>query len=793
MMRSLAPPGRTVEVRARRVLVLAPHPDDEVIGCGGLLAQLVRSGADARVLILTDGAGGVEGVPDSEREPERESGADQDGVNERERYRARRRDEAARASELLGPYTLRFLELPDGSLRHHLATLAEAIAEELRSRVPDLILVPSPLEATPDHQAAFAALHDVLASVRASDTDVSQLASVRVLTFEVNHPQYPDLLVDVGAELELIERALACYGSQLARHDYHAATLGLRRYRVHSLPPEVRAAEGYASLALADFTTRSHAQLIEELGGNARQALVEAGPLVSVIVRTFERPEFLGEALASLARSTYPRLEVVVVNDGGAPIALPEGLPFAHRLVELPKNRGRAAAGNAGLEAASGAWIGFLDDDDLVAPEHVATLVDAASATGVHVVYSDAAVGIYELSGGDSSDGRGPRGWACVERRLPYSRDFDPDLLVVDNYIPSNTLLIAREPLLATGGFDTSLPFFEDWDLWIRLAQRTPFHHLRRVTCEYRHFRGAGHHVLGGGASRDRDPEFLATKARVLRKHKRLLTPERLARVVVTMRREEVERGERLEVARLERASIAQDRSRLGEDLEHARAQRQQTQERYFELEKHFHRLNGEVGELREQLERERIAAAEGRVEVDRLYRRERELVADQERRIADQEQRIADQERLNVALGVALEESRRSSDERRALSSERDRWRQSFSEESSERQRVQERYFELEKHFHRLYGEIVGLREELERQHRAATESALALQRLFDRESELDSVAAQTRDQLAQRDEALRATYAEIGRLNALIAQMEQSRAWRLHRLAERLKGRGA
>ena len=82
----------------------------------------------------------------------------------------------------------------------------------------------------------------------------------------------------------------------------------------------------------------------------------------------------------------------------------------------------------------------------------------------MRAAYSDAAVGVYELAG----DGGG---WRQVERRLPYSRDFDPDLLLLDNYIPLHTLLAERELWLAAGPFDAELPFFEDWDLLIRLAR----------------------------------------------------------------------------------------------------------------------------------------------------------------------------------------------------------------------------------------------------------------------------------------------------------------------------------
>ena len=293
------------------------------------------------------------------------------------------------------------------------------------------------------------------------------------------------------------------------------------------------------------------------------------GPTISVVVRTKDRPALLAEALASLAEGTYRRAEVVVVNDGGAPPELPEDFPLPLRRVDLAEDLGRAEAANAGVAAATGEWIAFLDDDDLAAPEHLAVLAGAASAAGVRAVYSDAAVVTYELADSSGADGAG--GWREVERRLPYSRDFDPDLLLVDNYIPFNTILFERSLLdeldrvpakagtgpADSGPFDPSLPIFEDWDFLIRLAARTPFHHVRRVTCEYRHFRGAGHHALGD-RPRER-ADFLSLKARVIAKHREHLPPERLARVVDRLRAEAVEAAE---AAAATAAAARRDRER---------------------------------------------------------------------------------------------------------------------------------------------------------------------------------------------------------------------------------------
>ena len=100
--------------------------------------------------------------------------------------------------------------------------------------------------------------------------------------------------------------------------------LAVRRIPREDLNP-IEEAEAYRRLRVEDFTTRSPAQLVRHLGGDPEISEVREGPLVSVIVRTRDRPELLAEALASLAEGQYRRAEVVLVNDGGAAPAVPGG------------------------------------------------------------------------------------------------------------------------------------------------------------------------------------------------------------------------------------------------------------------------------------------------------------------------------------------------------------------------------------------------------------------------------------------------------------------------------------
>lgn len=478
------------------------------------MCQFTAAGASVRIVFCSDGGGDS---PDARRR-RAESG--------------RRREEARRVSAVLGVAGIDELDLPDGALAQHVERMADGLGRLLLEHRPELVLVPSPLEVSADHRATFTALHRALEALQGAEgfAGDTRMRGLRVLVYEVNHPLHPDVLVDVGAQVPLIERAMACYVSQQEQHDYLRVKLGLLRFRTLTLSPSVEAAEAYRQLSVEDFVTRSPARLVAELGGVPDLVSVDGGPLISLIVRTKDRPHFLAQALASVTRSTYRRLEVLVVNDGGRAPELSTEYPLPLVLTNLPVNRGRAGAANAGITQARGDYVAFLDDDDLVEPEHFAALAGLVRGGGARVAYTDAAVGIYEPDG----DG----GWRCVGRRLPYSRDFDPELLLFDNYIPFNTVLIERALLDVVGPLDPDLPTFEDWDLLIRLSEHTGFHHLARVTCEYRHFRGAAHHALG---ERPRArPEFLTMKARVIGKHRERVSPDVTARVIDRLRAEAV-------------------------------------------------------------------------------------------------------------------------------------------------------------------------------------------------------------------------------------------------------------
>ena len=212
---------------------------------------------------------------------------------------------------------------------------------------------------------------------------------------------------------------------------------------------------------------------------------MSAAPPVSIVVRSTGRP-VLAEALAAIAAQTHPAIEVVLVDASGAhpPVALSCGT-FPVVFVAASAPRSRPVAANAGLAAATGSYIGFLDDDDLIAPGHVAGLVAALDALpGYALAYAQAR----EVA----------QGKVVAVRARPYSRL----LLFQDCYLSNNAVLFRRE-MLAHCRFDESLEVCEDWDFWLQASAVSDFLAVPQQTAFYRSDLGAS--GMGGVAGANRD------------------------------------------------------------------------------------------------------------------------------------------------------------------------------------------------------------------------------------------------------------------------------------------------
>jgi LmbE family N-acetylglucosaminyl deacetylase len=228
----IADPWRAMPpLRGIRALVIAPHPDDEVIGCGGLIRRLVESGSRVGVLFLTR-----EGDR-SLVKPSQVEGRD------------RRTEESLAAQQVLGYQDRRELSFPERGLSsegERFVALREAIFREVAAAHPDLLVVPNTHDFHPDHAAAGAAALDAWRSVpKVKPTGT-------VLLYEVWGPC--DANVGLPLETALVQRkiaALTCYASQLESADYQSVMAFVHTRRAEMAPCGMPAADWLEAYRIA--------------------------------------------------------------------------------------------------------------------------------------------------------------------------------------------------------------------------------------------------------------------------------------------------------------------------------------------------------------------------------------------------------------------------------------------------------------------------------------------------------------------------------------------------------------
>ena len=216
----------------------------------------------------------------------------------------------------------------------------------------------------------------------------------------------------------------------------------------------------------------------------------------SLIVRTVGRPT-LGRALDAIAAQTHRPIDIVLVDAAATGIAIEShgGVPV--RVVGRGRlDRPRAA--NAGLEAARGAWLGFLDEDDEIDPAHVASLLAAVELTGHPAAYSQTRL--------LDATGRTTRVFGG-----PWQRE----ALLRSNFLAIHAVLFSRRFVDQGLRFDEALATFEDWDFWLQLSAHADLAFTGRPTAAY--CASDGTSGAGSGANLDADA-VRAQRDRLMRK-----------------------------------------------------------------------------------------------------------------------------------------------------------------------------------------------------------------------------------------------------------------------------------
>jgi radical SAM superfamily enzyme YgiQ (UPF0313 family)/ADP-heptose:LPS heptosyltransferase len=252
----------------------------------------------------------------------------------------------------------------------------------------------------------------------------------------------------------------------------------------------------------------------------AKKAIAESKKrevMVSVIMATYNRQTLLREAIDSVLNQTYRNFKLIVVNDGGEDVegAVTE-LNVDNNIVYINRkeNKGLAAARNLGITMSKSKYLVYLDDDDVIYPEHLELLVTALENSDYKVAYTDS----YRVHQEKQKNGK----YKTIKKILYPSHDFSKNGILYGNVAPVHCFMHERSCLDEVGLFDENFESHEDWDLWIRLSKKFDFQHIKKLSAEYR-FRTDGYQLT-------RSPGFRKTYTDICNKYRPAVKKVKLER-----------------------------------------------------------------------------------------------------------------------------------------------------------------------------------------------------------------------------------------------------------------------
>ena len=200
-------------------------------------------------------------------------------------------------------------------------------------------------------------------------------------------------------------------------------------------------------------------------------------PLISILTPVFDTPvPWLREAVDSVVAQVYENWELVLIDDGSTATDLLGALPALAardrriRLVRLESHQGISAALNRGLDLADGQWLAFLDHDDVLEPDALFQNVKLLQENpGLDLIYSD-------------EDKLTDEGFDSPILKP----DWSPDFFLSCNYL-CHMIFLRRDLVRAVGGFRQEFDGSQDYDLLLRISERTErIHHIPRVLYHWR-------------------------------------------------------------------------------------------------------------------------------------------------------------------------------------------------------------------------------------------------------------------------------------------------------------------
>lgn len=201
-------------------------------------------------------------------------------------------------------------------------------------------------------------------------------------------------------------------------------------------------------------------------------------PSLSVILPVYNGAEFLDEALDSVRRQTFDDLELIAIDDGStdASTAILARHAAADRRLRLAArpHQGIEAALNHGLALAAAPLVAVMNADDVARPDRLAR----------QAAFLEAEPGVAAISG--ALEWIDPAGRPFRVSRPPTAPAEIRETLHRTNCMAHPAVMLRREAVLALGGYRTGFAYAEDYDLWLRLAERWDLANLPEIVLAYR-------------------------------------------------------------------------------------------------------------------------------------------------------------------------------------------------------------------------------------------------------------------------------------------------------------------
>jgi glycosyltransferase involved in cell wall biosynthesis len=212
-------------------------------------------------------------------------------------------------------------------------------------------------------------------------------------------------------------------------------------------------------------------------------------PKISAIIPTYNRAKYIGDAIESVLDQSHPVDEIIVVDDGSTDDTMEVLRKYPIVRYIRQENLGPAAARNRGSMEAKGDFIAFQDSDDVWLEEKTSIQMDLfAKNPGLDLVFSLMA-NVKSLQDAMEPEIKDLDVNNCLRGSNGVLENVF-QLLVMENVIPTPTVMIRRKSFQEFGGFNTNLRIAEDYDLWLRLASVCQFGFVNRVLLKRRRHEG---------------------------------------------------------------------------------------------------------------------------------------------------------------------------------------------------------------------------------------------------------------------------------------------------------------